>query len=95
MISKEDNAVAESLAKKEQKFANGIDNEIGIFQKGSAYWETLIKKGTEQKVLNPYDVEMLQNAIKYCNLVYTQLSPRQIKAIGLAVEKLVENGIPV
>lgn len=95
LTSKEDNAVAESLAKKEQKFANGIDNEIGIFQKGSAYWETLIKKGTEQKVLNPYDVEMLQNAVKYCNFVYIQLSPRQIKAIGLAVEKLAENGIPV
>ncbi len=95
LIGKEENAVAEVLAKKEQKFANGIDNEIGIFEKGSTYWESLIQKGTEQKVLNSYDVEMLQNAVKYCNCVYSQLSPRQIKAITAAVNKMIENGISV
>ena len=95
LIGKEENAVAEVLAKKEQKFANGIDTEIGIFEKGSTYWESLIQKGTEQKVLNSYDVEMLQNAVKYCNCVYSQLSPRQIKAITAAVNKMIENGISV
>ena len=37
----------------------------------------------------------LCNAVKYCNCVYSQLSPRQIKAITAAVNKMIENGISV
>lgn len=81
------------VAKKEQKFTTGIDNEIGIFNKGTAYWQDLITRGKSQEVLNYADIKALNNAVNFCNLVYTQLSPYQVKEIIAVVAKLKENGI--
>ncbi len=80
-------------AKKEQKLVNGISDEISIFTKGSVYWKDIISRGTEQKVLNYSDTQMLSNAIKYCNGVYAQLSRVQLKEISRITAKLKENGI--
>ena len=80
-------------AKKEQKIISGISDEISIFTKGSAYWESIIIRGTEQKVLNYADAQMLQNAIKYCNGLYAQLSKFQLKEIARITAALKENGI--
>ena len=82
-----------TVAKKEQKFSTGIDNEIGIFNKGTAYWQDLITRGKAQEVLSYADVKALNNAINYCNLVYTELSSHQVKEIIAVVAKLKENGI--
>ncbi len=87
---REANAV---LAKKEQKFSTEIDNEISIFNKGTAYWQDLINRGKTQEVLNYVEIKALTNAINYCNLVYTQLTPHQVKEIVAVVAKLKENGI--
>ena len=81
------------VAKKEQKFTTGIDNEISIFNKGTAYWQDLITRGKSQEVLNYADIKALNNAVNFCNLVYTQLSPYQVKEIIAVVAKLKENGI--
>lgn len=80
-------------AKKEQKLVNGIANEIGIFTKGSTYWESLISRGVSQKVLKSGEAQMLQNAVKYCNGVYAQLTKYQLKEIGRITTLLAENGI--
>ena len=87
---KEANSV---VAKKEQKFNTGIDNEISIFNKGSAYWQDLITRGKSQEVLSYAEIKILNNAVNFCNLVYTQLSAYQIKDIVAVVLKLKENGI--
>ena len=79
--------------KKEQKEVTGLTDEVGIFYKGSAYWQSLITRGTEQSVLNPVEAQMLQNAIKYCNGVYAQLSKYQLKEIFRIEAMLNENGI--
>ncbi len=80
-------------AKKEQKFDNAIENEIGIFNKGYEYWENLIKRGTEQQVINSGEVKILTDAVKYCKMIYTQLSKRQLNDIRRVVQTLFENGI--
>ena len=93
LISPSEKAVEESSAKKDQRFENGIVNEVEIFKKGAEYWESVIARGTEQLVLSKADVYVLNDAIKYCKMQYTQLTKRQIKAITDVVVKLKENGI--
>ena len=93
LISPREKALEETAAKKEQKFDNGLCNEIYIFQQGTEYWTTMIERGKAQFVLNNADVFALKDAIKYCQMQYTQLTKKQIKAITSAVAKLKENGI--
>lgn len=93
LISSTEKNEERAEAKKEQKLVNGIADEIGIFTKGSAYWETLISRGVSQSVLKPGEVQMLQNAVKYCNGTYAQLSKYQLKEISKITALLDENGI--
>lgn len=93
LITHADLAVEEVQAKKEQKVISGISDEISIFSKGSAYWESVITRGTEQKILNYAEVQMLRNAINYCNGIYGQLTKHQLKEIGRITAVLKENGI--
>lgn len=93
LVTQADLAVEAVQAKKEQKVISGIADEISIFTKGSAYWESIITRGTEQKVLGYGDAQMLQNAIKYCNGIYAQLSKFQLKEISRIIVMLKENGI--
>ena len=93
LITHADLAVEEVQAKKEQKVISGISDEISIFTKGSAYWESVITRGTEQKILNYAEVQMLRNAINYCNGIYGQLTKHQLKEIGRITAVLKENGI--
>lgn len=93
LITQADLAVEAVQAKKEQKLVSGILDEISIFTKGSSYWEALIARGTEQKVLNYADTQTLQNAIKYCNGIYPQLTKIQLKEIAKVIATLKENGI--
>ena len=82
-----------AVAKKEQKFAAGISNEIDIFNKGSAYWQDLITRGAAQEVLNPAEVIVLKSAINFCNGVYQQLTKYQISEILKIQKKLKDNMI--
>ena len=93
LISKAEQEVENVQARKEQKFASGISDEVDIFTKGSTYWESLITRGTAQQVINYGEVQMLMNAVHYCNGQYRQLSKHQLKEIARIVGALKENGI--
>lgn len=93
LISKAEQEVENIQARKEQKFASGISDEVDIFTKGSTYWESLITRGTAQQVINYGEVQMLMNAVHYCNGQYRQLSKHQLKEIARIVGLLKENGI--
>ena len=93
LISPHEKAFEESSAKKEQKFDNEISSEVEIYKKGAEYWDSLVERGKAQFVLNYADVYALNDAIKYCNMQYTQLTKRQVKAIIDVMAKLKENGI--
>ena len=93
LITPREKAEEETAAKKEQKIDNGLMNEIAIFKKGAEYWASLIERGKVQLVLNNADVFALNDAIKYCQMQYDQLSKKQIKAIDSVVKKLKDNGI--
>lgn len=93
LVSPADLEVEAAQAKKEQKVISGLTDEVSIFWKGTSYWESMIQRGQEQKILNPVEVDMLGNAIKYCNGVYAQLSKSQLREIARISLKLKENGI--
>lgn len=93
LISSKEKLLEEKDAKRGQKIDNDLLNEIAIFNKGAQYWESMIERGKAQQVLNKADENALGDAIKYCQMKYTQLSKKQLKAITSTIEKLNENGI--
>lgn len=93
LVSISDLATEIAQAKKEQREISGICDEVAIFKKGAAYWESMIRRGIEQKVLSYGEAEKLKNAIKYCNGIYVQLSKYQLREIAQITRKLNENGI--
>lgn len=93
LVTAAEKSAAATAANKDRAFSSEIENEIGVFNKGTAYWQDLITRGQAQEVLNYAEVKALQNAINYCNLVYSELKPYQVKEIIGVVKKLQENGI--
>lgn len=93
LISPADQAVEATHAKHEQKQVNELSDEISIFTKGSAYWESMISRGTSQQVLNPVESQTLSKAVNYCKGIYPQLTKHQLKEISRIVALLKENGI--
>ncbi len=93
LITPREKAIEETAAKKEQRFDNGLSVEIAIFNKGADYWASMIERGKAQQVLNNADVDALTDAIKYCQMQYTQLTKKQIRSITDTIAKLKENGI--
>ena len=93
LVTAAEKSAAATAANKDRAFSSEIENEIGVFNKGTAYWQDLITRGQAQEVLNYAEVKALQNAINYCNLVYSELKPYQVKEIIGIVKKLQENGI--
>ncbi len=93
LISPADQEIEKVQAKQEQKEVNGLSDEISIFTKGSAYWESMITRGTSQLVLNPVEAQMLKSAVNYCNGIYPQLTKHQLKEISRIITLLRENGI--
>ena len=93
LISPSERAVEQVRAKKDQKFDSGIQDEIGIFNKGAEYWKSMIERGAAQEVLTYGDTKALENAVNYCNFVYTELTVKQVKEILSVVSRLADNGI--
>lgn len=93
LMSSREKSIEETAAKKEQKFDNGLSDEIAIFNRGADYWASIIERGKSQFVLTSADIFALNDAIKYCQMKYTQLTKKQIKAVNEAIAKLKENGI--
>lgn len=93
LISQADEEIQAVQAKKEQKEINGLSEEIDIFNKGSAFWESMISRGIAQDVLNSGEVVVLKAAINYCNGIYSQLTKFQVAEILKIQKKLKENMI--
>ena len=94
LITREEKKQETIIAKKEQKLSSSVMVEIQIFNLGSEYWQTLIDKGVDQKLLNDKDIDLLNCAIKYCNGLMA-ISRAQGDYIWKVREKLSENGVAV
>ena len=79
-------------SKKEQRNDNNLDYAIEIFKKGESYWQKLIDKATEQRVLNCHDIELLEVAKKSCRTA-RMVTNKQSAAIKKVVDSLKAVGI--
>lgn len=93
LISPQEKACEAASVEKKQKEDNLIIDELAIFKKGTNYWQTIIERGKIQNVLGSADVAKLTNAVKYCQMQYSQLTKKQLKDIADIIAKLKENGI--
>lgn len=92
LISEEDRAIDMTRAKKEQKFDDNINFAVEIYKKGPAYWNNLIVKGTEQKVLNYQQIDLLK-AAKKSSETGNLVTNKQANVIYKIVQDLNEFGI--
>lgn len=92
LITEEDRTIDMMRAKKEQKADTNMTFAIEIFKKGEIYWQSLIDRATEQRVLNYTGIELLEAAKKSC-LTGKIVSDRQAATIKKIVDDLKKVGI--
>lgn len=66
LVSKEDIRDEKKMAKKEQRFADGISLEVEVFNFGAEYWNTLCDIANRQGLINAADIQLLRLAAEYC-----------------------------
>ena len=93
LVSPYEREVEQTMAKKEQKFGDGLMTEVEIFTKGSQYWQSMIERGTAQDVLTMGDVSVLKAVINYCKGIYSQLTKYQVNEVIAIQKKLKDNMI--
>lgn len=94
LVSSSDKKIDDIRAKKDQRFQTNLSLEVEIYKKGIDYWENLKTKGNEQKILNSYELSLLDFAIKYCQ-TGVSISPKQSMAIWGIRSKLADYGVIV
>lgn len=92
LISNEDRQIDMTRAKKEQKNDTNIDYAVEIYKLGEKYWQNLITKATEQRVLNYQEIEFLDCARKSC-LTGRIVTNKQAATIKKIVDQLKTVGI--
>lgn len=92
LITEEDRTIDMTRAKKEQRNDSNIDYAIEIYNKGELYWQNLIDRATEQRVLDYRDLELLESAKKSCTTAKI-VSNKQAAIIKKVVDSLKEVGI--
>ena len=92
LINNEEREIDMTRAKKDQRSDNNILYALEIYQKGFKYWQNLIDKATQQRVLNYHDLELLEVAKKSC-LSAKVVTDKQAQVIKRIVEELKEVGI--
>ena len=92
LITDEDRTIDMTRAKKEQRNDSNIDYVFEIFKKGENYWQDLINRATDQRVLNYRDLELLEAAKKSCRTA-RMVSNKQAAVIKKIVDSLKEVGI--
>lgn len=94
LLERDEINAEKSAAKKDQKFSDGLNVEVQVFQQGAEYWERLKNTGKEQRILNVVDIQTLDLAIEYCQ--GKRGLPQSIfKKIIVIRDKLQEAQIPV
>ncbi len=94
LISKDDVRDEKKSAKKEQRFTDGIDTEVDIFNFGADYWNNLCEVANAQGIINGGDIHLLKLAAEYCG-GQRGLPQSYFKKIIEVREKIRKAQIPV
>jgi hypothetical protein len=66
LISEKNREIDMVRAKKDQRNDTSLDFAVEIFKRGEPYWQSVIQKATEQRVINYIQSELLEAARKSC-----------------------------
>jgi hypothetical protein len=94
LVSKDDIRDEQKLAKKEQRFNDGLSVEVEVFNFGEKYWLDLCKIANTQGVVNQADINLLNLAAEYCT-GSRGLPQNYFKRIMDIREKIRQAQIPV
>jgi hypothetical protein len=94
LVSKEDVRDEKTAAKKEQRFTDGINIEVDVFNFGANYWNDLCEEANAQGVVTGGDIQLLKLAAEYCT-GKRGLPQAYFKKIMEVREKIRKAQIPV
>lgn len=94
LVSKDDVRNEKIVAKREQKFNDGISVEVQVFEFGEEYWSRLMSIGIRQGLLNGENIQLLGLAVEYCKGL-RGLPQSHFKKIMAVRDKLFEAQISV
>lgn len=92
LITNEDKEINKTRSKKEQRNDTQLNYSMEIFKKGESYWSSLIERGSNQKNLDRFEIELLEEAKKSIR-TGRLVSNKQASYIFKIVEKLKDLGI--
>lgn len=93
LVTPQDIKISETSSRKDQRFADSIQSEVDIFNKGPKYWASLLERGLQQRIVSAQDKKNLEIVVKYCKMEYAELSKFQLKYALETIKKLKDNGI--
>jgi hypothetical protein len=94
LVSKDDIRDEKTAAKKEQRFTDGINTEVDVFNFGADYWNNLCEEANVQGAINGGDIQLLKLAAEYCT-GSRGLPQSHFKKIMEVREKIRKAQIPV
>jgi hypothetical protein len=94
LICKDDIRDEKKNAIKEQRFTDGINTEVDVFNFGVEYWSNLCDVANVQGAINSGDIQLLKLAVEYCS-GKRGLPQSHFKKIMEVREKIRKAQIPV
>ena len=95
LISKEFYEEKMKSSQKDKKVENELNKERIIYEKPPHYWEGLIRQGKERNLLSTMEIDIMSMILTFNTSRPKFPSPKQIKIILAAREKLEKNGVLV
>lgn len=80
-------------SKKDRKLENEINADVEVINLGQDYWEKVYKWGIEQKILTPFESDLLKIASSFMNTGKIP-SSKQCNSILTIKNRLIQEGMP-
>ena len=80
-------------SKKDRKIENQVNVEVEVINLGQEYWEKVYKWGLEQKLLTPFESDLLRIASTFMSTMKIP-SSKQCSSILMIRDRLIQEGLP-
>ena len=93
LVNVKDASNNDKAAEKIEKETIELLAEIQVYNLGKEYWNSVLKKGNEQKKISEKDISILNDTIKYCSTGGGNYSELKAKYVIKLRKRLVDDGI--
>jgi hypothetical protein len=80
-------------SKKDRKLENQLSDDVEVINLGQEYWEKVLKWGLEQKILNPFEIDLLRIASTFMTTMKIPTS-KQCSSLLMIRDRLLSEGMP-